>query len=119
MSRSTPLTLLCILATIPTVAQADAPPYGRGTPAFSDPPDWTADLPHDGGSADRPPGLTELDAWLLNASRQPTFRLRQRPARRCFTRPRAHRCLVAYTRREVATGYDTTRYGARVYGWRR
>lgn len=112
-------TLICTIVSVPAAVAAQAPPYGPGPPAWSAPPDWTADLPHDGGSVTRPPGLTDLDAWLLNAAGHPSYRLRQRPARRCFTRPRGRRCLVAYTRREVATGYDTTRYGARVYGWRR
>ena len=67
----------------------------------------------------RPPGLTELDAWLLSSAGRPSFRLRQRPARQCFTRPRRRRCLVAYGPSSVATGYDTTSHGAQVYGWRR
>lgn len=116
-----PLTaLLCLAASAPVASvAADPPPYGPGAPVWRDPPDWTAQLPADGGRVRRPPGLTELDAWLLNADYHATFRLRQRPRRRCFTRPRGRRCLVRYTRQSVATGYDTTRYGARVYGWAR
>jgi len=97
-------TVLCALA-------------GVAAPAAASAPDWTASLPADGGRVDRPPGITEIDAWLLNAEGQPAVRLRQRLARRCFTRTRGRRCLVRYTDRSVATGYDTTRYGARVFGW--
>ncbi len=112
-------TLLCALAGFPAsaAAVAEPPPYGPGAPTWNLPPDWSADLPADGGRVDRPPGLTDIDAWLLNAEGQATYRLRQRPARRCFTRARGRRCLVRYSDRSVATGYDTTRYGARVYGW--
>ena len=88
-----------------------------GAPGWSAPPDWIADLPADGGRVDLPPAITEIDAWLLNARGRATYRLRQRPRRRCFTRDRGSRCLVRYSRRSVATGYDTTRYGARVFGW--
>ena len=103
-SRAFLATLLCVLACIPATAAASTP-------------DWIADLPADGGRVDRPPGLTEVDAWLLNSEGHATYRLRQRLARRCFTRARGRRCLVRYSERSVATGYDTTRYGARVYGW--
>ena len=115
-SRAFLATLLCALAGLPAAASAE-PPYGPGAPAWNAPPDWTADLPADGGRVDRPPGLTEIDAWLLNSEGHATYRLRQRLARRCFTRARGRRCLVRYSERSVATGYDTTRYGARVYGW--
>jgi hypothetical protein len=120
-SRAISATLLCALAGSPAVAAAhfDASPYGPGAPAWNAPPDWTADLPADGGRVDRPPGLTDIDAWLRNGEGHATYRLRQRPARNCFTRPRGRRCLVRYSERSFATGYDTTRYGARVYGWAR
>ena len=117
-SRSAAAALICVLSLAPVAsAQAERPPYGPGAPSWSAPPDWIADLPADGGRVGRPPGLTEIDAWLLSADGRPTYRLRQRPTRRCFTRARSQRCLVRYSARSVATGYDTTRYGARVYGW--
>ena len=114
-------TLLCALAGLPAAALAGPvpPPYGPGAPAWNAPPDWTAILPADGGRVDRPAGLTDIDAWLLNSEGHATYRLGQRPARRCFTRALGRRCLVRYTERSFATGYDTTRYGARVYGWAR
>ncbi len=120
-SRAISATLLCALAGSPAVAAAhsDGLPYGPGAPTWNAPPDWTADLPADGGRVDRPPGLTDIDAWLQNREGHATYRLRQRPARGCFTRPRGRRCLVRYSERSFATGYDTTRYGARVYGWAR
>ena len=105
-SRAFLATLLCVLACVPTTAAASTA-------------DWTADLPADGGRVDRPPGLTDIDAWLLNSEGHATYRLRQRLARRCFTRAGGRRCLVRYSERSFATGYDTTRYGARVYGWAR
>ena len=121
--RAVPATLLCTLAGLSGAAAAQSqphpPPYGPGAPAWNAPPDWIADLPADGGSVDRPPGLTDVDAWLLNPEGNATYRLRQRLARRCFTRARGRRCVVRYSERSFATGYDTTRYGARVYAWAR
>ncbi|MBA2793363.1 MAG: hypothetical protein H0U32_05145 [Thermoleophilaceae bacterium] len=119
--RAFPATLLCSIACLPAAAAAhtQSPPYGSGPPGWSSPPDWIADLPADGGRTNFPTGLTEIDAWLLNSKGEAVIRLRQRPARRCFTRGRGRRCLVRYTSRSVATGYDTTAHGARVYGWAR
>lgn len=120
-----PTVLLAIIVLALTALPADAaaraqpPPYGPGALTWNDPPDWIANLPADGGRVDRPPGLTDIDAWLLNSEGHATYRLRQRPKRRCFTRARGCRCLVRYSQRSVATGYDTTRFGARVYGWAR
>ena len=111
--------VLCVVACLAAAAPAHAqpPPYGAGAPGWNAPPDWVADLPADGGRTNLPPGITDIDAWLLSVRGEAIYRLRQRPARRCFTRAHGSRCLVRYTSRSVATGYDTTAHGARVYGW--